>query len=753
MKISDKSQPNGNARGRVLRQALLVLALVLVPGGNAVAQPLPALAGGEAEESERSVDATAVESITERLAAARSELGSVERRLETGASRTPATARRDALNEIVVLLEAQLALAKAPVADPSSEIPDPSPSLFALNALYEARFAAELETKHRREQVDAARAALETAKAEVKRAAAAQREARAARDAATPETRAALERTFESAELAHRAARETVHLQTLKVRVAVAARDSGRDVEAIDEQIGRLREALAQGEGQSTDTLAGIAAREGELRRNREAVARRLANAEVRLQATLARFSRQEHPTAELIQEVEATTVRRDTIQQEIALADARLDRLAAERELWRQWEILIRGPVPDASALRAWEDEAATRLAALRQQEVRDAGRVSDVVSRLERLDDRLTGEIADPRLRDALAAEAQALRHLRDALRADTAAFAAERRFSERVLAAIRERTGHIDPLEYVSRGAKTAGEVWAYEITAVDDAPITVGSLFLALMFFGAGLWAARRGSDVVARVSENRFALDPGATHALRTLSFYGLLVGFSLLALRAVHFPLTAFTVLGGALAIGVGFGSQNVMNNFISGLILMLEQPVRARDVVEIDGNHGTIETIGARSTQIRSTDGRHIIVPNSFFLESNVVNWTRSDELMRAKVSVGVIYGSPTRLVEELIGRVVEEDDDVLKHPAPSIIFEEFGDNSLNFDVYFWIKARSPMEVRKVQSRVRFRIDDLFREDNLVIAFPQRDVHLDSVSPIEVRVVDRTEESQSPAE
>jgi small-conductance mechanosensitive channel len=102
------------------------------------------------------------------------------------------------------------------------------------------------------------------------------------------------------------------------------------------------------------------------------------------------------------------------------------------------------------------------------------------------------------------------------------------------------------------------------------------------------------------------------------------------------------------------------------MNNFISGLILLLERPVRARDVVEVDGNHGTIEKIGARSTQIRSTDGRHIIVPNSFFLESNVVNWTLSDDLVRASVQVGVIYGSPTRLVEELIGRVAAEEDAV---------------------------------------------------------------------------------------
>jgi small-conductance mechanosensitive channel len=215
----------------------------------------------------------------------------------------------------------------------------------------------------------------------------------------------------------------------------------------------------------------------------------------------------------------------------------------------------------------------------------------------------------------------------------------------------------------------------------------------------------------------------------------------MLAGFTLLALRAVHFPLTAFTFLGGALAIGIGFGSQNVMNNFISGLILMLERPVRAQDVVEVDGSHGVIQKIGPRSTQIRATDGRHIVVPNSFFLESNVVNWTLSDELIRTKVSVGVSYGSPTRLVQQLIEEVIKQEPLALSTPAPKVIFDAFGDNSLNFDVYFWVEARSPMSVASVQSKVRFRIDDVFREHHLVIAFPQRDVHLDASAPIEVRV------------
>jgi small-conductance mechanosensitive channel len=268
-------------------------------------------------------------------------------------------------------------------------------------------------------------------------------------------------------------------------------------------------------------------------------------------------------------------------------------------------------------------------------------------------------------------------------------------------------------------------------------------------MGLLLFGAGLWASRLGANAIGRLASGRLKLDAGASQALQTFSFYVMLAAFTLMALRTIHFPLTAFTFLGGALAIGIGFGSQNVMNNFISGLILMLERPVRAQDVVEIDGAHGVIQKIGPRSTQIRSTDGRHIVVPNSFFLESNVVNWTLSDDLMRTKVSVGVAYGSPTRQVKQLIEEVIEAEPLVLNTPTPNVIFDAFGDNSLNFDVYFWVTARSPMSVKDVESRVRFRIDDVLRHHNITIAFPQRDVHLDAGSPIEVRMVRDQQEQQ----
>ena len=134
--------------------------------------------------------------------------------------------------------------------------------------------------------------------------------------------------------------------------------------------------------------------------------------------------------------------------------------------------------------------------------------------------------------------------------------------------------------------------------------------------------------------------------------------------------------------------------------------------------------------------------DNIEIVVPNSSFLENNVINWTLSEPKVRIHVSVGVVYGSPTREVTRLLRKAVDEHGRVLKSPAPIVLFTEFGDNSLNFEVHFWITMRKIMDRRMIESDVRYRIDNLFNDAGIVIAFPQRDVHLDTRQPLDVRVM-----------
>jgi len=282
------------------------------------------------------------------------------------------------------------------------------------------------------------------------------------------------------------------------------------------------------------------------------------------------------------------------------------------------------------------------------------------------------------------------------------------------------------------------------WTYELLKVDGQSITVRKLVIGLSLLVVGYIASRILSRLVRRALPARLKVSAGGVAALETVAFYLLLVVFSLMSLNIAGVPLTAFTLLGGAAAIGVGFGSQNVVNNFISGLILLVERPIQVGNLVQIGELYGKVERIGMRSTLVKTGENVDIIVPNSSFLEQNVVNWTLTDADVRVHVAVGVAYGSPTEKVMELIRRALSECKEVLKQPEPIVLFTDFADNSLNFEAHFWIKLSSIMDRRRAQSQVRFRIDALFREADIVIAFPQRDVHLDAVRPLDVRLVEK---------
>ena len=235
--------------------------------------------------------------------------------------------------------------------------------------------------------------------------------------------------------------------------------------------------------------------------------------------------------------------------------------------------------------------------------------------------------------------------------------------------------------------------------------------------------------------LARIITNRMTahkMQPDVIHLIRRIFYVVALVVLGITTLDLLNVPLTAFAFVSGAIAIGVGFGAQNIINNFISGWILMWERPIRIGDFLEVGDATGTVESINTRSTRIRRTDGVHMLIPNSFLLENTVVNWTLIDNLTRTLVRVGVAYGSPVKKVAELIKQATEEQEAVLKEPLPSVIFEDFGDSALIFDVFFWVNATAERNLRVIRSDIRFRIAELFEENDIVIAFPQQDVHLD---------------------
>ncbi len=272
----------------------------------------------------------------------------------------------------------------------------------------------------------------------------------------------------------------------------------------------------------------------------------------------------------------------------------------------------------------------------------------------------------------------------------------------------------------------------------ITLSSGQSITLGQVLLVIAILLTGYLA----SKFVERLIERRLQktdVTADAAHALKRISFYILIIIIVMTALGLLHIPLTAFAFISGAVAIGVGFGAQNIINNFISGWILMFERPVRIGDFIELDDRTGVVEEIGNRSTRIRRSDGVHMLVPNSQLLERKVVNWTLVDLNIRSIVRVGVAYGSPTDQVAVLVRQAVDEVAGISKTPAPQVIFEDFGDSALIFDVYFWAEMRGEKDQRSLRSEVRFRIDQLFRDNDIVIAFPQQDVHIKSGLPIDI--------------
>ena len=212
---------------------------------------------------------------------------------------------------------------------------------------------------------------------------------------------------------------------------------------------------------------------------------------------------------------------------------------------------------------------------------------------------------------------------------------------------------------------------------------------------------------------------------------RALYIIGLII-IAITTLDLLNVPLTAFAFVSGAIAIGIGFGAQNIINNFISGWILIWERPIRINDYIETGETSGTVEEINTRSTRIRRVDGVHMLIPNSKLLEETVVNWTLVDKLLRCIVRVGVAYGSDVEKVRYLLEQAVIDHEMVLPEPATQIIFEDFGDSSLVFDAYFWVYSAGEKSGRQIRSDIRFTIDRLFRENGITIAFPQRDIHLD---------------------
>jgi small-conductance mechanosensitive channel len=222
------------------------------------------------------------------------------------------------------------------------------------------------------------------------------------------------------------------------------------------------------------------------------------------------------------------------------------------------------------------------------------------------------------------------------------------------------------------------------------------------------------------------------MSESARYSVGALVRYLILLIGLLVIIQTAGIDLTTLTVLAGAIGIGVGFGLQNIISNFIAGLIIMFERPVKIGDRIVVGNVEGNVVNIGARSTTVLDNDNIAVIVPNSKFITDDVINWKYNNNEVRFRIPVSVAYGSDARQVEKLLLEVADQEMDVLKFPAPAVRFLAFGDNGLLFELRAWSTSLIDRK-GKLISQLNFSIYQRFSEEGIAFPFPQRDLHVRS--------------------
>ena len=265
----------------------------------------------------------------------------------------------------------------------------------------------------------------------------------------------------------------------------------------------------------------------------------------------------------------------------------------------------------------------------------------------------------------------------------------------------------------------------------LLSVGDVHLTVFSILMALFVVLGASMVAQITQAVLGHRVLPRFGVDLPVAEAVATVVRYSLVVLGVIWGLEVLGFDLTTLKIAFGALGVGIGFGLQNIVNNFTSGLILLFERSVKRGDVLTVEGTDGRVQRVGLRSSIIRTREGDDLIMPNSILVENMVTNYSYGDELKRVDVAVGVSYASDPHAVRDLLLKVAHDCESVLDHPEPSVLFEDFGESSIDFTLRAWISDawKHPL----VRSELLFDTWYALKEAGIEIPFPQRDLHLRS--------------------
>jgi small-conductance mechanosensitive channel len=276
---------------------------------------------------------------------------------------------------------------------------------------------------------------------------------------------------------------------------------------------------------------------------------------------------------------------------------------------------------------------------------------------------------------------------------------------------------------------------GKIFNVTLFEINRQPITVSNLIMFVLVISVFAILSRIIRSILRGQVFPRLSIEEGTRYTLLRVTHYLIIVIGALVAFQFIGIDLTGLAVIFGLLSVGIGFGLQNVTSNFVAGLILLFERPIKVGDRITVGHTEGDVAEINIRSTTISSLSNIAIIVPNSEFVSSTVINWTYGDQKIRLEIDVGVSYSSDLDTVLRCLREVAEENPEVLTNPGPEVLHTGFGESSWNMRLRAWIG--NPKRHPQVRSALNCAIVRKFRENGVEIPFPQRDVHVRSPLPV----------------
>lgn len=256
-------------------------------------------------------------------------------------------------------------------------------------------------------------------------------------------------------------------------------------------------------------------------------------------------------------------------------------------------------------------------------------------------------------------------------------------------------------------------------------------SVGNIFLIVTIFVIAGFLARLVRMLLKKTFAKRDWIEKGREFTFLKLISYFIYVLAFIVAIESVGADLSSLLIASAALLVGVGLGLQHIFSDVVSGFILLFEGTFKVGDVIEMENLVARVDRIDIRTSKVVTRDGNYIIIPNSTLTRDNIVNWSHSSQVTRFRISIGVAYGSDTRLVRSILEEIAKQHPEVSDHRPVVVRFSDFGDSSLNFELFFW--AQQTWDIETIKSDIRFEIDERFRQSGIEIPFPQRDLHIRS--------------------